>query len=101
MAKVSPYLGGFFGGVFDGRYLYLVPSYADAVARYDTEAPFADAASWTMFRATSLSASATHFHSGAFDGRYVYFVPGLTSLAVRFDAKSPPSMPASYHGSFF
>jgi hypothetical protein len=105
VSSVNAKAVGFIGGVFDGRYLYLVPtgggtSMAPAV-RYDTTAAFDATASWSTF-GTSYFSNVAGFQGGAFDGQYVYFMPGngLTP-AVRFDAKTPPSLPPSYHGSFF
>jgi hypothetical protein len=81
---------GFFGAVFDGRYLYFVPRFnqngpSGVVARYDTTASFTAASSWSTFDATSLDANATGFAGGTFDGRYVYFAPGLGGIVIRFD----------------
>jgi hypothetical protein len=100
VAQVSPSLGGFFGAVFDGRYVYFAPGYNDAVGRFDTLASFTDKAAWSSFKTTTLNANASQFRGAAFDGRYAYFIPGVHGVIVRFDAKSPPSVPASYHGSF-
>lgn len=36
----------FHGGVFDGRFVWLVPHYGGKIVRYDTLAPFDDQASW-------------------------------------------------------
>jgi len=77
---------GFQGAVFDGRYLYLVPSenganyfgpsFDGVVARYDTTAAFASSSSWATFDISTVNAAAKGFRGGAFDGRYVYLVPG-------------------------
>jgi len=80
-ATVSPAARGFFGGAFDGRYVYFVPHWdggADGlVTRYDTQAPFVAGSSWSMFDV------------------------GADAVAVRFDAKAPRSLPPGYaHGSF-
>jgi hypothetical protein len=71
---------GFAGGAFDGRYVYLTPysngdSYDGVVVRYDSEASFATASSWSMFDLTTVNQAAKGFGSAAFDGRFVYFVP--------------------------
>ena len=71
---------GFVGGVFDGRYLYLVPYINDSattsgiVVRFDTTADFASRASWSSFDMTTVHPNAKGFSGGIFDGRYVYFV---------------------------
>jgi hypothetical protein len=94
---------GFMGGAFDGRYLYFAPSAAGLntsgiAARYDTQADFTSATSWSMFDLSKLWANAKGFEGGIFDGRYVYFVPCATTsvstssdgvpsgLLVRFDS---------------
>jgi hypothetical protein len=84
-------------GVFDGTYVYLVPSAASGEAlRYDISMPFADVSSWALRAPApntgSIGAANTPaFASGGFDGRFVYFVPspiagGMTNgLTVRYD----------------
>lgn len=85
---------GFTGGVFDGRYLYLVPSSSQSVVRYDTRASFEAAASWTSFDVSSLEGTLRTFAGGVFDGHYLYLVPGSTyatgpSPVIRYDTRSP------------
>ncbi|MSR65225.1 MAG: LamG domain-containing protein [Verrucomicrobiae bacterium] len=73
---------GFFGAVFDGRYIYFVPYY-DGVdffygvaLRYDTAGDFADPKSWTTHDAGLVDGLKTvGFNAGASDGRYLYFAP--------------------------
>jgi hypothetical protein len=93
LSKTSPPGTAFFGGVFDGRYVYLVPL-GSVVARYDTTRSFASAAAWTTFDVTAANPLATGFNSGVFDGRYVYLIPSIDqnrapppahSLLVRYD----------------
>jgi hypothetical protein len=89
---------GFTGWAFDGRYLYLAPwdsgiAHGPA-ARYDTQAPFGAATSWSTFDTKTLNATAGSFAGAAFDGRYVYFVPGSTGaggvgLTARYDTQAP------------
>ncbi len=91
---------GYVGGVFDGRYLYFVPSQDvingnvqtnhGRVLRYDTEADFLNTTSWSAFDAGNVSGLLTiGFEGGVFDGRYVYFSPTTTGPAaghvLRFD----------------
>ncbi len=78
---------GFSDGVFDGRYVYLVPfSNANGVRhaivlRFDTQAPFKSASSWAAFDAETIGAG-EGYDGAVFDGRYVYFVPfGYTPMA--------------------
>ena len=77
--QVNPGSRGFVDGVFDGRYLYLVPFFNDKhhgqVTRYDTRMPFAEASSWSVFDTTLVSANSRGFVSGCFDGRYFYLAP--------------------------
>ncbi len=76
--------GGFFGAVFDGRYVYFVPFGTGAgngsvAARYDSQGPLGAASSWASLDLSTLpndgGAVASGFTGGAFDGRYVYFFP--------------------------
>jgi len=86
---------GFTGAVFDGTYVYFVPSYGmdrttAVVTRHDTTGDFADAATWETFDTATLDAAAKDFSGGVFDGRYVYFVPTDTlsqGLITRFDTQ--------------
>ena len=78
---------GFYGAVFDGRYVYLVPfqnpSYSGLVAMYDTQgAGFTNASAWSVFDMTTVNANSKGFQGGVFDGRYVYFVPYSSSPGV-------------------
>jgi hypothetical protein len=91
-AQVDVNAAGFTGGVFDGRYLYLVPDANATAARYDTTLAFTSAASWSTFSLTSVHSSTLGFVGGAYDGRFVYFSPfkpplssAPGSVAVRFD----------------
>lgn len=68
---------GYYGAVFDGRFVYYVPrtdgvSLHSRVLRYDTAGPFREATSWAAFDAGGEISS----QGGAFDGRWVYFAPG-------------------------
>lgn len=74
---------GYFGAVFDGRYVYFAPAYDGSanhgrVLRYDTHSPFHQAGSWSAYDAGATSGLSTRgYYGGVFDGRYVYFVPRL------------------------
>ncbi|MBI4705448.1 MAG: hypothetical protein HY744_30505, partial [Deltaproteobacteria bacterium] len=91
---------GFFGGVFDGRYVYLVPchngmpNHNGRVARYDTKGAFDQNGSWATFDVNAVKTGARGFHhGGVFDGRYVYFSPyynpdlGYNGLVTRYDTQ--------------
>jgi hypothetical protein len=106
VSTVNPSAKGFAGAAFDGRYVYFVPNNSSKpdglVARYDTQATFGAAGSWSTFDMTTAGADATTGFLGAgFDGRYVYLNSG--GGVARFDAKTPPSMPTlpGFSGSFF
>jgi len=64
---------GFWGAVFDGRYVYLIPSdSAGSVGQitiYDTTGSFTESGSWSVYD------TATIYTGGVFDGRYVYLAP--------------------------
>ncbi|HEY1697232.1 MAG TPA: hypothetical protein VGG39_33960 [Polyangiaceae bacterium] len=84
---------GYRGGVFDGRYVYVVPGYGNQggsgiVARYDTTETFGSSAAWSAFDLTTLSPRAVEFSGAVFDGRFVYLVPQGQGLVARFDTSN-------------
>ena len=92
-----PGAGGFYGAAFDGRYLYLVPSYNGTldgiVVRYDTQGSFTDPAAWTSFETTSVNPGARGFNGASFDGRYLYLIPqqnagGSDGVVARYDTQA-------------
>jgi hypothetical protein len=72
---------GYAGAIFDGRYVYFVPSKDQAglhghVMRLDTHGDFDAPESWMAYdAATTGEGGATGYLGGTFDGRYVYFAP--------------------------
>ncbi|MBU0640428.1 MAG: hypothetical protein KKB50_16310 [Planctomycetes bacterium] len=73
---------GFWGAVFDGRYVYFVPNRNDSgyhgeVLRYDTTGAFADVASWAAYDpgANGVGDDPDGYNAATFDGRYIYFSP--------------------------
>ncbi len=73
---------GFYGTVFDGRYVYFVPRRNTTmrhgeVLRYDTLDAFEDPEAWEAFSAAEagLGVDPVGYIGGTFDGRYVYFAP--------------------------
>ncbi|MBN2694564.1 hypothetical protein JXR93_07865 [bacterium] len=75
---------GYKGAVFDGKYVYYVPfreaeglgGQHSKVLRYNTESPFENANSWSVFNASNINGLNTVGYVGAqFDGRYIYFIP--------------------------
>ena len=82
----------YFGAVYDGARVYLVPRLAHpaAVRSPADAAAFGDAAAWSTFPLETLLIPGTWFYSGgAFDGRYIYFVPRSTGVVLRFDTTDP------------
>jgi hypothetical protein len=100
---VAPDLHGMHGMVFDGRFVYGVPfngrlpdggaPAGPAVARFDTQAAFADPLAWTVHR---FSPAQDLFHGGAFDGRFVWLVPHYGGSIVRYDTQAPFDSDASW-----
>ena len=99
---------GYYGAVFDGRYVYFVPrqfdvrAYHSLILRLDTQGNFKDAASWSAY-----DIGLPHSHqSAAFDGRYIYFCPGFygdpqkedchSGHVIRYDTQSAFKAPSSY-----
>lgn len=89
----------YYGGTFDGRYLYLVP-FGRPAERYDTHGSFTDPTSWTAFDTRKLGdaggvdgGAMNHYAGAAFDGRYVYFVSNddgykTPATFVRYDTQA-------------
>ena len=96
--------GGFWGGVFDGRYVYYVPYGSGSgtqVLRFDTHGTFTSAADWAVFSLASIDGSAAGYIGAAFDGRYVYLSPyenaaGPHGRMVRFDTTGAFTATASW-----
>jgi antitoxin component YwqK of YwqJK toxin-antitoxin module len=93
---------GFVGGVFDGRYVYLVPYTAGSVARFDTQGTFSSATSWSGVDLTSASylnsVNYKNFIGGTFDGRYVYFIPYTYGNVARYDTQATFNTGSSWSG---
>ncbi len=85
---------GYFGAVFDGRYVYFSPEQHESrdthavVLRYDTHRDFNDRSSYAAYDASKTSSLELRgFYGAAFDGTYVYFIPrqiDLKSYHTRF-----------------
>lgn len=94
---------GYSGAIFDGRYVYLVPSLNGLLARYDTTGSGLSAAgSWTFFDVSTLNSSAVGFRGGTYDGRYVYLAPnnsGVSGYVAQYDTHSTISSLGAW--SFF
>jgi len=98
---------GFFGAVFDGRYVYFSPQHDSVsrhgkVLRYDTHGDFHDPESWQAYDASRTDGLRCEGYYGAvFDGRYVIFPPrrdpeGFHSRALRYDTRDEFHDPESW-----
>lgn len=98
---------GYSSGVFDGRYVYFVPTVNGVqpngngcVLRYDTHGGFGSAASWDAFDAGNTGGFVSTIFKGAiFDGRFIYFSPYPSSgncVVLRYDVQSPFTNVASW-----
>ena len=88
--------GGFQGAIFDGRYVYYVPSANGQTVRYDTSQPYTSAGSYAGFDLTAVSSNAKGLFGGTFDGRYVYFAPKDFASIVSYDTSRPFTSPSSF-----
>jgi len=76
---------GYFGGAFDGRYIYFSPlrdaaGFYGEIMRLDTTGDFESVSSWITFDAGAYGVGRKYGYAGAiFDGRYMYFVPNATT----------------------
>ncbi|MDB4943679.1 MAG: peptidylglycine alpha-amidating monooxygenase [Labilithrix sp.] len=109
ISSVNPAAISFVGSVAAGRYVYYVPNGGAAgprgvIARYDADASFTSAASWTTLDLATFDVHAAGYRTGAFDGRYLYLVPGwtaptpswATSTIARYDTLAPFAARASW-----
>ena len=101
---------GFYGAVFDGRYVYWCPirSHRERntvhanVLRCDTQGDFHDPQSWEAHDARGTDGLNTVcYYGAAFDGRYVIFTPrddseGYHSRVLRYDTHRPFKNAASW-----
>jgi hypothetical protein len=97
ISSVSAGARGYFGGNFDGRYVYLTPLsnganvYHGLVARYDTQGAVDNAVSWQFFDTSTANPGARGFGGAAFDGRYVHFSPyyngAFHGVVARYDTQ--------------
>jgi hypothetical protein len=92
---------GYYGGVFDGRYVYYAPYQAQLAARYDTMLAFTDVMAWKTFDLKTIQPNTVNYTTAAFDGRFVYLIPrggsnGPHGLVVRVDTSLPFDKVASW-----
>lgn len=93
----------FSGGVFDGRYIYMVPAQqtGSVITRYDTTQLVTSPNAYTYFDLSTVNAGFVGFGAGCFDGRYVYFAPyntGGNPFLVQYDTYSSFTSSGSYAG---
>ncbi|MBS0625610.1 MAG: hypothetical protein JSS32_06135, partial [Verrucomicrobia bacterium] len=87
--NVNSNSNGFFGGIYDGRYVYYAPSgnasgtQSGQITRFDPTGSFTSASSYSVFDTATVQSLSNGFQSAVFDGRYVYFVPSVNVLATR------------------
>lgn len=92
---------GMFYNVFDGRYIYFLPSTGGnkKIMRYDTQAPFESADSYSFFDTNAVSTDLLYLGGGVYDGKYVYFTPttnASSSVVLRYDTTRNFTESASY-----
>ncbi len=91
---------GYYGALFDGRYIYYVPrtdgqTHHSRILRLDSCGPFDNPDSWTAHDA----GVAVSYQGGAFDGRYLYLAPGYrqdhgsSGLVLRYDTAAAFGQP--------
>ena len=74
--------------------------YSGYVGRYDTQAPFDVATSWSSFDLRTVNPNAIGFRGAVFDGRYVYLFPTTrTTPIVRLDTTASFTTASSW-GTF-
>jgi hypothetical protein len=95
----------YIGAVFDGRYVYYVPSTltglstgSGQILRFDTTQFFSQSSSYASFNAANVTGGGIGFNGGVFDGRYVYFVPATSgnTAVTRYDTTLPFGLASSY-----
>src|SRR5262249_30063620 len=83
---------GYFGGVFDGKYVNFIPLRHQSnqtnglVVRFDTTtSSFTTTASWSVYDTKAVSSAAAGYIGGAFDGKNLYLTPYQGGDAARYD----------------
>ncbi len=92
---------GFMGAAFDGRNFYFTPFLnGQPSARYDTQGPLTQTASWSTFDMTTVSPNAKNLAGNVFDGRYVYYAPynngAPDGVVARYDTQGSYTAAASW-----
>jgi hypothetical protein len=90
---------GYSSGIYDGRYVYFVPTVngvqangSGVVLRYDTQDGFTNSASWQAYDAGNTGGMvSTIFKGAAFDSRFIYFTPypnNSNCVVLRYDTQT-------------
>ena len=100
---------GYFGAVFDGRYVYFAAEQHGTrathanILRFDTHADFRDPASYSAYDASQTDGLEVRgFYGAVFDGCYVYFVPRQIDMRqyhsriLRLDTRGEFKNPSSW-----
>jgi hypothetical protein len=94
---VSARTKAFWGGAYDGRYVYYVSSnqygQGGITARFDPHGTFTDKSAWATFDMTLLPGNPLLFRGAVFDGQYLYFIPESdprnAAYVARYDTHLP------------
>ena len=104
-AYVSSNSGGFFGALYDGRYVYYIPNTSFSgnqglFVRYDTTNSFTSSGAYATFDMRGfVNSNSIGFQGGVFDGRYLYLTPYTTGTSgqwTRFDTTLTFTTTSSY-----
>ena len=110
--QISASASSFQGGVYDGTYVYFIPSGGDATAllRYDPKGNFDVAESWSTVDLSTIGGSHYGGAGAVFDGRYLSIVPVTGGYdALQYDTKRafesssfvPYAVPGSVSGTAY
>jgi len=107
VTSISSLCAGYFGTVFDGRYVYYapyaylnsVPGLSGVVLRYDTTVSFTSASSYQFFNLAQINANAKALANVLFDGNFIYWIGNTFTVWVRYDPNFSFTNSLSY--SFF
>lgn len=96
LTQVANGLGSFFGGAFDGRYVYFAPwSGIRRPARYDTLASFVAASSYATFDFSSVGVANASYLGAVYDGKLVTFLP-ISGPALQADTSQDFTSPSGW-----
>jgi hypothetical protein len=94
---------GFYGAVFDGRYIYFIPYILmgigehGQITRYDTTKPFGDSDSYSIFDTNSVFTNSVGFRGGIFDGQYLYLTPFRYNRIIRYNTGHTEKIKGIHH----